>query len=112
MSDELDAALRRVMAPADTRPDAAAERIAARLTRVSLPPQKRALIRWPAVLTDWSFAPSWPRVAALAGAAALGITIGLSGLGLRIASNLDLVRVAANDDIANTLFDLDTGLRP
>jgi hypothetical protein len=51
-------------------------------------------------------------VAALAGAAALGITIGLSGLGLRIASDLDLVRVAANDDIANTLFDLDTGLRP
>ena len=112
MSDELDAALRRVMTPADTRADAAAERIAVRLSRVPLPPQKRALIRWPAVLTDWSYAPAWPRVAALAGAAALGITIGLSGLGLRIAGGLDLVRVAANDDVANTIFDLDTGLRP
>src|SRR3954469_24627022 len=112
MSDELDAALRRVMTPADARMDATAERVVARLASVPLPPQKRALIRWPAVLTDWSFAPSWPRVAGLAGPAACATTIGLSGPGLRIASNLDLVRVSANDDLANTLFDVDTGLRP
>ena len=47
---------------------------------------------------DWNFAPAWPRVAALAAAAVLGISIGLSGLGTRIAADLDLVRVAAADE--------------
>ena len=49
-------------------------------------------------------------IAALAGAAVLGISIGLSGLGTRIATDLDLVRVAADD--ANNVFDLDMGFRP
>jgi hypothetical protein len=107
---ELAAALRRVMA-ADPEAEAA-ERIAAKLESAPLPRQKRALAWWPAALLDWNFAPAWPRVAALAGAAALGISIGLSGLGTRIAADLDLVRVAAADDIPTSVFDLDAGLRP
>jgi len=106
---ELDAALRRVMTPAEENGEAA-QRV---LTRVqSLPPQKRAFRWWPSALMDWSFAPAWPRVAALAGAAVLGITVGLSNVGTRIATNLDLVQVAAADDAS--VFDVDsvTGLRP
>ena len=87
------------------------ERLVRKLETMPLPPQKRALVWWPAVLTDWNFAPAWPRVAMLAAAAVLGITIGLSNLGTRIAADLDLVRVAAAED-ANNVFDLDLGLRP
>src|SRR5436190_23310761 len=105
---ELEAALRRIMA-ADPKAEAAA-RVAARLESAPLPAQKRALAWWPAALTDWNFAPAWPRVATLAGAAALGISIGLSGVGARIAADLDLVRVAAADDIPTNVFDFDAGL--
>jgi hypothetical protein len=79
----------------------------------SLPPQKRAFAWWPSALMDWDFAPAWPRVAALAGAAVLGISIGLSNIGTRIAADLDLVRVASAEDAGN-VFDVDsvTGLRP
>jgi len=120
MSDDLDAAdlesrrlesrLGRAMAP--RAEDAAAERIVRRLEAIALPPQKRAFAWWPAALRDIDFAPAWPRVAALAGAAALGISIGLSGVGTRIASDLDLVRVASADDAANNVFDFDLGYRP
>ncbi len=109
MSDDLDAVLRRAMAP--RAEDAAAERVVRRLEATTLPPQKRAFAWWPAALRDIDFAPAWPRVAALAGAAVLGITIGLSGVGTRIASDLDLVRVASVDD-GNNVFDLDVGFRP
>jgi hypothetical protein len=107
---ELEVALRRVMTAGDTD-DAATKRVLARLA--SLPPQKRAFAWWPAALTDWDFAPAWPRVAALAGAAVLGISIGLSNIGTRIAADLDLVRVASAEDAGN-VFDVDsvTGLRP
>ena len=89
--DELEATLRRLLS---TSPgDLAAKRLLARLQ--PLPPQKRAFAWWPAALMDVSFAPAWPRLAALAGAAVLGISIGLSNVGARIATDLDLVRVAA-----------------
>jgi hypothetical protein len=80
----------------------------------SLPRQKRAFAWWPAALMDWDFAPAWPRVAALAGAAVLGISIGLSNVGTRIAADLDLVRVASAEDGGANVFDVDsvTGLRP
>ena len=106
---ELDAALRRVTVAGDVD-DAAAQRIVARLGK--LPPQQRAYAWWPSALMNWDFTPAWPRLAALAGAAVLGIAIGLSGFGTRIAAELDLVRVASADE-AN-LFDADsvTGLRP
>jgi hypothetical protein len=105
---ELEAGLRRIMTPkAD---DAAGQRLLTRLE--TLPPQKRAFAWWPSVLMDWSFAPAWPRLAALAGAAVLGISIGLSNVGTRIAADLNLVRVASADD--TNVFDADsvTGLRP
>jgi len=109
MSDEeLEAALRRVLA---TSPDdLAAKRLLGRLQ--SLPPQRRAFAWWPAALRDVSFAPAWPRVAALAAAAVLGISIGLSNIGTRIATDLDLVRVANADDASTNAFDTDAGLRP
>ena len=110
MKDDLETALRR-MAADPHADDAAAERLLQKLETRPLPPQKRALVWWPAVLTDWNFAPAWPRVAMLAAAAVLGITIGLSNLGTRIAADLDLVRVAAAED-ANNVFDIDLGLRP
>jgi len=109
MSDEeLDAALRRVLSSSPE--DLAAKRLLARLQ--SLPPQKRGFAWWPAALTDVSFAPAWPRVAALAAAAVLGISIGLSNIGVRIATDLDLVRVASADDASTNAFDSDAGLRP
>ena len=110
---ELDDALRRAMVVKAASPShgAAAERIAQRLASAPLPTQKCAFVWWPSALMDWSFAPAWPRVATLAGAAVLGISIGLSSLGTRIATDLDLVR-AANADEGGNLFDLDFGLRP
>jgi len=107
---ELEAALRAMAEPrAEDAP--AVERIMLRLETSRLPPQQRAMPWWPSVLMDWNFAPAWPRVAALAGAAVLGISIGLSGLGARIAADLDPVRVAAADE---NVFDVDSvaGLRP
>ena len=106
----LEAALRRVMTAREA--EDVAERIVRRLEARALSPQKRALAWWPSTLTDFSFAPAWPRVAALAAAAVLGVSIGLSGLGTRIAADLDLVRVAAADDAATNVFELDLGIRP
>ena len=109
MSDEeLETALRRVLST--NSEDLAARRVLARLQ--SLPPQKRAFAWWPAALMDVNFAPAWPRVAALAGAAVLGISIGLTNVGARIATDLNLVRVANADDASTNAFDSDAGLRP
>jgi len=109
MSDEeLEAALRRVLSTSPE--DLAGRRVLARLQ--PLPPQKRALAWWPVALTDVSFAPAWPRLAALAGAAVLGISIGLSNFGTRVATDLNLVRVATADDASANAFDSDAGLRP
>src|ERR1044072_2760692 len=109
MSDEeLEAALRRVLStPPEER---SAERLLQRLQ--SLPPQQRTFAWWPAALMDVSFAPAWPRVAALAVAAVLGISIGLSNVAPRIATDLNLVRVAAADEAGTNAFDSDAGLRP
>src|SRR4051794_33348285 len=108
---ELEAALRRVMT-AKHADEAGMQRIIARLE--ILPPQKRAFAWWPAALLDWNFAPAWPRLAALAGAAVLGISIGLSSVGTRIAADLDLVRVASADEAGTNMFDTESvaGLRP
>src|SRR5882757_9142037 len=112
---ELEAALGRVMAAAAPPVEMeAAERIVQRLESIALPPQKRTLTWWPAALTDLNFAPAWPRVAALACAVVLGITVGLSNLGTRLAADLDLVQVAASDEAGSHAFDVDsvTGIRP
>jgi anti-sigma-K factor RskA len=114
MTDERDfeAALSRVM-KAEAADVGGAARIVQRLES-RLPPQERSFAWWPAALTDWNFAPAWPRVAALACAAVLGVTVGLSSLGMRLAADLDLVRVASSDDTSGNAFDVDsvTGLRP
>jgi hypothetical protein len=114
LDHDLEASLGRVMAPMPDADDVAAQRMLARLDATTLPPQKRGLLAawWPAALADLNFAPSWPRLAALACAAALGFSVGLSGLGTRIATDLDLVRTASADE-AN-IFDSDSiaGLRP
>ena len=109
---DLEAALGRIMTAEEPQADSIA-RIAQRFES-ALPPQKRAFAWWPAALTDWNFAPAWPRVAALACAALLGITVGLSSLGMRLAADLDLVRVASADDGGGNAFDVDavTGIRP
>jgi hypothetical protein len=107
---ELETALGRVLAASGD--DAAAGRVLARLA--TLPAQKHRLAWWPTALMDRDFAPAWPRVAALAGAAVLGMSIGLSSLGNRIAADLDLVWVATADDASTNVFDIDsvTGPRP
>src|SRR5258706_438967 len=105
MRDDLEAALRRMAADPHAE-DAAAKRLVQKLDAMPLPPQKRPLPGGPAALTDWNYAPAWPRVGMLAAAAVLGITIGLSNLGARIAADLDLVRVAAAEDAGN-VFDID-----
>ena len=109
---DLEAALGRIMTAQEPEADSVA-RIAQRF-EAALPPQKRAFTWWPAALTDWNFAPAWPRVAALACAAVLGITVGLSSLGMRLAADLDLVRIASADDGGGNAFDVDavTGIRP
>ena len=109
--DELDDAITRSLRErADS--DAAVERVLARLQ--ALPRQKRPLLGnwWPIALTDWTFAPAWPRLAALAGGVVLGIAVGFSNFGTRIAVNLDLVTVAAADETGANAFDLDSELRP
>jgi hypothetical protein len=99
----LDAALRRATkAPAVD--DAAVARVMKRLSP-PLPRQKFALWRLPAVLLDWQFAPAWPRVAALAGCAALGFYIGIAGLD-RPFDQLDArFAVASRIDAGALIFD-------
>jgi hypothetical protein len=48
-----------------------------------LPPQRRHFLwrQWPTELLNLEFTPAWPRLAALAGLAALGFLIGLSDIG-------------------------------
>lgn len=77
-AQRLDAALADFarVAPAD---QTTAVRVLTRLAG-PLPRQDRGSWRLPAVLLDWQFAPAWPRVAALACCAAIGFTIGITGL--------------------------------
>jgi hypothetical protein len=113
-ADKLDAAIARVMKQ-DAADEAAASRVLARLAARPLPPQRRGFLPtwWPAALTDWNFAPAWPRMAALAAGLVLGVAVGASSFGTRIATNLDLVTVASADaDSGAGLFDLDPELRP
>src|SRR5947209_20087135 len=114
MTDDRDlvAALRRVLTAEAPKADSVARIV--RRFEPALPPQKRSFAWWPAALTDWNFAPAWPRVAALACAAVLGITVGLSSFGMQLAADLDLVRVASSDDVGGNAFDVDsvTGIRP
>jgi hypothetical protein len=107
-ADELDAAIRHALLRHDDA--AAAMRVRARLAAQSLPPQRRGFLAdwWPAALMNATFAPAWPRLAALGCAGMLGLAVGLSGLGTRIASDLDLITVASADDTASNVLDVDS----
>src|SRR3954467_547359 len=100
---ELEVALSRVMTPRTTDAEKVG-RIVRHFDSIALPPQQRSFAWWPAALTDWNFAPAWPRIAALACAAVLGITVGLSSLVMRLAADLDLVRGAGSDELASSAF--------
>jgi hypothetical protein len=71
----LDAAIVRSL----STPDAAGARVLAGLRARVLPRQRRSWWSWPAALREVDFAPAWPRVAVLAGVAALGFATGLTG---------------------------------
>lgn len=94
------------------RRDAAAQADAAGVLRVlaarPLPPQRRRFLwrRWPSELLTLDFAPAWPRLAALAGVAALGFVIGLTDLGsITIGSNgEDPTSIVADNDIGAVVF--------
>jgi len=110
--DFLEAALKRLTraAPAD---EAAVERVLKRLAG-PLPRQKMPFWRLPGVLLDWQFAPAWPRVAALAGCAALGFVIGIAGVDRQFDGGGPPFTVASNADIGSIVFEPEalTGARP
>ena len=93
--------------------EAAVERVLKRLSG-PLPRQKVSLWRWPAVLLDWQFAPAWPRVAALAGFAALGFVIGIAGIDRRFDQQGAPFVIANSGDLGSIVFEPEplTGARP
>jgi hypothetical protein len=113
-SYDLDGVLKRVTQAPPT--DDVAVAVARVLKRLAppLPRQKIALWRLPAVLLDWQFAPAWPRVAALAGCAALGFYVGIAGLDRRFDSLDASFTVASQSDVGAIVFEAEslTGARP
>jgi hypothetical protein len=90
--DELLARHFRDHAQAGPNDNKAAARVLAMLAR-PLPPQRRSWRHWPTVLLNWDFAPAWPRLAALAGCAALGFAVGVVG---PILHDRDIQQLRAN----------------
>jgi hypothetical protein len=87
-----------------------ATRILARLNG-PLPRQKQPFWRVPAALLDWQFAPAWPRLAALAGCALIGFSIGIAGVDRTFAQPETQI---ASRDIGTMVFgpELFAGTRP
>jgi anti-sigma factor RsiW len=103
---ELDALIARDPLPAGA---ADAARIMYALEARRLPPQRRRFLwrRWPAELLDFEFAPAWPRLAALAGVAAIGFVIGLTDLAGPISSDPtgdEGLTVVADSDLGAIVF--------
>jgi len=73
-----------------------------------LPPQRRRFLwrRWPNELLTLDFAPAWPRLAALAGVAALGFVIGLTDVGsITLGPNAEeSVSIVADNDLGVVVF--------
>jgi hypothetical protein len=73
-----------------------------------LPPQRRRFLwrQWPSELLTLDFTPAWPRLAALAGVAALGFVIGLVDLGpMTVGANgEDPASIVAENDIGAVVF--------
>jgi anti-sigma factor RsiW len=77
------------------------------LTARPLPPQSRHFLwrRWPSELLTLDFAPAWPRLAALAGVAALGFIIGLIDIGpMTISTSGDEPSIVADNDLGAVVF--------
>jgi hypothetical protein len=100
--DKIDQALKRHFAR-DAADDGAL--VIAKLAG-PLPQQKRPTL-WPQFLHDWQFTPMWPRMAALAGCAALGFIVGSATVDRFVAPS-------AGGDFASIAFEPEplTGLRP
>jgi hypothetical protein len=113
---ELDALIARD--PLSANAEADAVRIMHVIETRRLPPQRRHFLwrRWPTELLDLDFAPAWPRLAALAGVAALGFVIGLSDLApITAGPNADEgATVVADVDLGAVVFAPDPlpGTRP
>ena len=99
----LDALIARE-APAEANARSVLRALAAR----PLPPQRRRFLwrQWPSELLTLDFAPAWPRLAALAGVAALGFAIGLVDLGpMTLGGNgEDPASIVADNDIGAVVF--------
>ncbi|HEV2957319.1 MAG TPA: hypothetical protein VGX95_14465 [Xanthobacteraceae bacterium] len=78
------------------------------LAGAPLPPQRRRFLwrRWPSELLTLDFAPAWPRLAALAGVAALGFVIGLIDIGpMTVGANSEeSVSIVADNDLGAVVF--------
>jgi anti-sigma factor RsiW len=73
-----------------------------------LPAQRRRFLwrQWPSELLTFDFAPAWPRLAALAGVAALGFAIGLTDVGsIPLGLNgEESVSLVADNDLGAVVF--------
>jgi anti-sigma factor RsiW len=73
-----------------------------------LPPQRRRFLwrRWPSELLTLDFAPAWPRLAVLAGVAALGFFVGLIDIGPMTigASSEEPASIVADNDLGAVVF--------
>lgn len=110
--DPFDELLTRHLRREERGAEASVARVLAALAAKPLPRQHgRPGNRWPNILLDWDFTPAWPRVAALAGCAALGFAIGLAGLDARFDAG---ARTVAAADLSALVFEPEplTGLRP
>jgi hypothetical protein len=113
--DRIDALLRQHFdsATSDERDAAAGARVVTALTR-PLPPQRRSWRLWPAELLDWNFAPAWPRLAALAGCAALGFAVAAAANPILQAQHTPLLVAQRDVGLAAALSEPEplTGVQP
>lgn len=114
---KLDDLLARELGPHSPEDDVLAAGVVASLAARPLPPQRRPFLSrwWPSALLNTDFAPAWPRVAALACAACLGIGIGLFGLDTNLFAARSNANAAASEtDVASLFFEAEplTGVRP
>ena len=114
-SGRLDALLTRRVRAHSPGDEASATRVLTNLASAPLPRQRHGW-RWPSVLLDFDFAPAWPRVAALAGAAALGCLIGFFGPAARLTESpgwtVASAQAADSDFSVISEPELLTGARP
>ena len=110
---KLDALIARAMRrDAAESEDTSAARLLAALAAKPLPKQRKLMRWWPAPLLDIDLAPAWPRVAAFACVAALGLAIGLAGPDLGVFEGAAMASAASDIDLGVFEPELLTGARP